>query len=85
MEAMAGGIPVVYTLDGGLPGLNGSTRSGWLVPEDNALALADLLTAFGGVDQHELVPVLQHARQKVEADFNQQVINRQLASLLHTL
>jgi len=29
--------------------------------------------------------VLRNARQKVEAEFNQQVINRQLASLLHTL
>jgi len=29
--------------------------------------------------------VLHNARQKVETEFNQQVINRQLASLLQTL
>ena len=32
-----------------------------------------------------LQPVLARARAKVETDFNQQVINRQLAGLLHTL
>jgi len=48
-------------------------------------ALADRLAAFSDIDQQTLIPVLQNARQKVEAEFNQQVINRQLASLLQTL
>lgn len=85
MEAMAVGIPVVSTLHSGIPELITSEHSGWLVPENNALALADRLAAFSDIDQQTLIPVLQNARQKVEAEFNQQVINRQLASLLQTL
>lgn len=49
------------------------------------MALADRLAAFSDIDQQTLEPVLHNARQKVETDFNQQVINRQLASLLQTL
>jgi colanic acid/amylovoran biosynthesis glycosyltransferase len=85
MEAMAVGIPVVSTLHSGIPELIKSDHSGWLVPENNAMALADRLAAFSDIDQQALEPVLQNARQKVETDFNQQVINRQLASLLQTL
>ena len=85
MEAMAVGIPVVSTLHSGIPELIKSDHSGWLVPENNAMALADRLAAFSDIDQQALEPVLHNARQKVEADFNQQVINRQLASLLQTL
>ncbi|HFV9243174.1 TPA: colanic acid biosynthesis glycosyltransferase WcaL [Enterobacter bugandensis] len=85
MEAMAVGIPVVSTLHSGIPELIKSDHSGWLVPENNAMALADRLAAFSDIDQQVLEPVLQNARQKVETDFNQQVINRQLASLLQTL
>ena len=85
MEAMAVGIPVVSTLHSGIPELIKSDHSGWLVPENNAMALADRLAAFSDIDQQALEPVLHNARQKVETDFNQQVINRQLASLLQTL
>ena len=85
MEAMAVGIPVVSTLHSGIPELIKSDYSGWLVPENNAMALADRLAEFSGIDQQALEPVIHNARQKVEADFNQQVINRQLASLLQTL
>ena len=81
MEAMAVGIPVVSTIHSGIPELIKSDHSGWLVPENNAMALADRLAAFSDIDQQALEPVLHNARQKVEADFNQQVINRQLASL----
>ena len=85
MEAMAVGIPVVSTVHSGIPELIQSDYSGWLVPENNAPALADRLAAFSEIDPQTLVPVLHNARQKVEAEFNQQVINRQLASLLQTL
>jgi colanic acid/amylovoran biosynthesis glycosyltransferase len=85
MEAMAVRIPVVSTIHSGIPELIKSDHSGWLVPENNAMALADRLAAFSDIDQQALEPVLHNARQKVEADFNQQVINRQLASLLQTL
>ncbi len=85
MEAMAVGIPVVSTLHSGIPELIDASESGWLVPENDASALAARLNELGGCDSHSLQPVVQKARAKVEAEFNQQVINQQLASLLQAL
>ncbi|HDR2893341.1 TPA: colanic acid biosynthesis glycosyltransferase WcaL [Enterobacter asburiae] len=85
MEAMAVGIPVVSTLHSGIPELIEPDHSGWLVPENDAPALAERLAAFSHIAPQELIPVLHNARQKVEAEFNQRVINRELACLLHTL
>ena len=85
MEAMAVGIPVVSTLHSGIPELVEADKSGWLVPENDACALAQRLAAFSQLDTDELAPVVKRAREKVEHDFNQQVINRELASLLQAL
>ena len=85
MEAMAVGIPVVSTLHSGIPELVEADKSGWLVPENDARALAQRLAAFSQLDTDELAPVVKRAREKVEHDFNQQVINRELASLLQAL
>ncbi|EFB2829986.1 MULTISPECIES: colanic acid biosynthesis glycosyltransferase WcaL [Escherichia] len=85
MEAMAVGIPVVSTLHSGIPELVEADKSGWLVPENDAYALAQRLAAFSQLDTDELAPVVKRAREKVEHDFNQQVINRELASLLQAL
>ena len=85
MEAMAVGIPVVSTLHSGIPELVEADKSGWLVPENDARALAQRLAAFSQLDTDELAPVIKRAREKVEYDFNQQVINRELASLLQAL
>ena len=85
MEAMAVGIPVVSTLHSGIPELVEADKSGWLVPENDARALAQRLAAFSQQDTDELAPVVKRAREKVEHDFNQQVINRELASLLQAL
>ncbi|QMI05673.1 colanic acid biosynthesis glycosyltransferase WcaL [Citrobacter sp. RHB25-C09] len=85
MEAMAVGIPVVSTVHSGIPELVDAGKSGWLVPENDATALAKQLAAFSEIDHDALQPVVQRAREKVEHDFNQQVINRQLASLLQTI
>ncbi len=85
MEAMAVGIPVVSTLHSGIPELVEADKSGWLVPENDAHALAQRLAAFSQLDTDELAPVVKRAREKVEHDFNQQVINRELASLLQAL
>lgn len=85
MEAMAVGIPVLSTVHSGIPELIASGDSGWLVAENDAQALAEKLKFVGRMDERSLQPVLQRARAKVETDFNQQVINRQLANLLHTL
>ena len=85
MEAMAVGIPVVSTLHSGIPELVEADKSGWLVPENDSRALAQRLAAFSQLDTDELAPVVKRAREKVEHDFNQQVINRELASLLQAL
>ncbi|EON2869623.1 colanic acid biosynthesis glycosyltransferase WcaL [Escherichia coli] len=85
MEAMAVGIPVVSTLHSGIPELVEADKSGWLVPENDARVLAQRLAAFSQLDTDELAPVVKRAREKVEHDFNQQVINRELASLLQAL
>ncbi|MEC9587194.1 colanic acid biosynthesis glycosyltransferase WcaL [Escherichia marmotae] len=85
MEAMAVGIPVVSTLHSGIPELVEADKSGWLVPENDARALAQRLAAFSQLDADKLAPVVKRAREKVEHDFNQQVINRELASLLQAL
>ncbi|EST01770.1 Colanic acid biosynthesis glycosyl transferase WcaL [Escherichia coli CE418] len=85
MEAMAVGIPVVSTLHSGIPELVEADKSGWLVPENDARTLAQRLAAFSQLDTDELAPVIKRAREKVEHDFNQQVINRELASLLQAL
>ena len=85
MEAMAVGIPVVSTLHSGIPELVEADKSGWLVPENDARALSQRLAAFSQLDTDELAPVIKRAREKVEHDFNQQVINRELASLLQAL
>ncbi|EFB2835742.1 colanic acid biosynthesis glycosyltransferase WcaL [Escherichia coli] len=85
MEAMAVGIPVVSTLHSGIPELVEADKSGWLVPENDARALAQRLAAFSQLDADKLAPVVKRAREKVEHDFNQQVINRELASLLQSL
>ncbi|EOM8311959.1 colanic acid biosynthesis glycosyltransferase WcaL [Escherichia coli] len=85
MEAMAVGIPVVSTLHSGIPELVEADKSGWLVPENDARALAQRLAAISQLDTDELAPVVKRAREKVEHDFNQQVINRELASLLQAL
>jgi len=85
MEAMAVGIPVVSTLHSGIPELVEADKSGWLVPENDARALAQRLAAFSQLEADKLAPVIKRAREKVEHDFNQQVINRELASLLQAL
>ncbi|ADO47906.1 colanic acid biosynthesis glycosyltransferase WcaL [[Enterobacter] lignolyticus] len=85
MEAMAVGIPVVSTRHSGIPELIDSGVSGWLVAESDAAALARQLSELSTADVSGLGPVVQRAREKVEAEFNQQVINRRLACLLQAL
>ncbi|WP_039058594.1 colanic acid biosynthesis glycosyltransferase WcaL [Enterobacter sp. Bisph1] len=85
MEAMAVGIPVVSTVHSGIPELIDAGHSGWLVPENDADALAQRLASFCELESTDLLPVVTRAREKVEHDFNQKIINQQLASLLQTL
>ncbi|VDZ78112.1 glycosyltransferase [Salmonella bongori] len=76
---------MVSTVHSGIPELVEAGKSGWLVPENDAQALAARLEIFSRIDHDTLKPVVQRAREKVAQDFNQQVINRQLASLLQTM
>lgn len=85
MEAMAVGIPVISTVHSGIPELVESGKSGWLAPENDAPALAERLAAFSQLDSEQVQPIVQCAREKIEAEFNQLAINKQLASLLQTM
>lgn len=85
MEAMAVGIPVVSTVHSGIPELIDAGESGWLVPENDATALANRLAELCTADSQYLQPVVTRARAQVESKFNQQVINQQLACLLQAL
>jgi len=85
MEAMAVGLPVVSTRHSGIPELIDSGESGWLVAENDAAALARQLGELSTASASGLGPVVQRAREKVEAEFNQQIINQRLACLLQGL
>ncbi|EEU9584152.1 TPA: colanic acid biosynthesis glycosyltransferase WcaL [Escherichia coli] len=82
MEAMAVGVPVISTLHSGIPELIDTGKSGWLVPENDPDELANQLAEFSRFDYKILEQVVTSAREKVENDFNQQLINNQLAVLL---
>lgn len=85
MEAMAVGIPVISTVHSGIPELVESGKSGWLAPENDAQALAERLAAFSLLDSEQVQSIVQCAREKIENEFNQLAINKQLASLLQTM
>ena len=81
MEAMAAGVPCLSTVHSGIPELIEDGRSGWLVPERDADALADKLAAIQrGV--YDLAAVARHARETVESRFNQHRLHDQLAAQL---
>lgn len=85
MEAMAVGIPVISTVHSGIPELVESGKSGWLAPENDEQALAERLAAFSLLESEQVQPIVQCAREKIEKEFNQLAINKQLASLLQTM
>lgn len=85
MEAMAVGIPVIATQHSGIPELIDTGQSGWLVPENDPAALAASLQYFISLDHAALEPVLARARHKVETEFNQQAIYRDLSGMLSSL
>ncbi|UPG88082.1 glycosyltransferase [Luteibacter aegosomaticola] len=81
MEAMAAGVPCLSTLHSGIPELIENGRSGWLVPERDAAALAQTLTAIQR-GEYNLDAVARQARDTVESRFNQHRLHDQLAAQL---
>lgn len=84
MEAMAVGLPVVSTVHSGIPELIEHNVSGWLVPENDAEALADTLLKLSQ-NEIDVAPVVAAARHKVETEFNQHIAYRELAQILEQL
>lgn len=84
MEAIAVGLPVVSTFHSGIPELIENNVSGWLVPENDAEALADTLLKLSQGDV-DVAPVVAAARHKVETEFNQHIAYGELAQLLERL
>lgn len=84
MEAMAVGLPVVSTVHSGIPELIENNVSGWLVPEDDAGALAETLLQLSQGDI-DVAPVVAAARHKVETEFNQHIAYGELAQILERL
>jgi glycosyltransferase involved in cell wall biosynthesis len=77
IEAAASGVPVIATRSGELPFLVASLGAGWIVEEDDAAALADILRTLGE-DREQLVSAGRRARRSVEETYSDQTVVRQL-------
>lgn len=84
MEAMAVGLPVVSSDHSGIPELIENNVSGWLAAEGDDRSLAEILSSLAH-GSHDIAPVVQAARNKVETEFNQHIAYRELASILELL
>jgi colanic acid/amylovoran biosynthesis glycosyltransferase len=77
MEAMAAGLIVVSSLHSGIPELVEDGRSGFLAPEGDAAGLAARLQRIA--DDPEAWPAISlAARKRVEAEFNNDILNDRL-------
>lgn len=83
MEAMARGLPVVSTFHSGIPELIENEVSGWLVAEHDAANLAVVLEKLAR-NQVPVGAVVAKAREKIETDFNEKLINQALAQKLES-
>ncbi|NDL62333.1 glycosyltransferase [Acerihabitans arboris] len=81
MEAMACGLPVVSTFHSGIPELVENSVSGWLAPEFDDVKLAEIIESIiqGTTDVHS---VLLNARKKIEDEFNEMTLNKNLSEKL---
>ena len=80
MEAMARGVLVVATKHSGIPELIVDQRSGWLVPERDSAAIAQVLSLVGGGACRPGEMRLA-ARAAVESGFNNAKLDRQLVEI----
>lgn len=84
MEAMASGVPVVSTRHSGIPELVEDGVSGVLVPERDAIALADA-TANLLQNQGRRLGIVRAARARVEAEFSLALQNDLLVEIYRGL
>lgn len=81
MEAMAVGIPVISTTHSGIPELIQNRISGWLVPENDPVALAEVIMKLNG-NEFDIAKITTNARKKVDTEFNQHVAYSKLIEVL---
>ena len=84
MEAMAAGLTVLSTYHSGIPELIEDQKTGFLAPERDIEALAAQLL---WIAEHpaECERIALAARRKIEAEFNADVLNDQLAHMITRL
>ncbi|MBN1268842.1 MAG: glycosyltransferase [Kiritimatiellae bacterium] len=78
IEAMASGVPVVSTHHSGIPELIEDGVSGFLVPEQDHVALADCLQHGLEMSAEGREPIRRAARARVETEFDARVWNQRL-------
>lgn len=81
MEAMAKGVLCLSTFHSGIPELIENNISGLLVPERDANAIANTLTAL--LSRNDIAQLKQHARHVIEQHFDQNTLGEELAALIH--
>lgn len=78
MEAMAVGTPVVSTYHSGIPELIEHDVSGFLVGENDSLALAEIIMDIRNRPLDEIIQVTKNARLKIELTFNRDASYREM-------
>jgi colanic acid/amylovoran biosynthesis glycosyltransferase len=84
MEAMAAGLPVVSSRHSGIPELITHQRTGLLAPEKDFLTLSKHLEWIAD-HPAECEAMTRAAREAVERNFNNRLLNDRLASLINSL
>ena len=79
LEAMATGLPVAATQHGGIPEAIEHGRSGWLVPEEDHIALSNAMQEMTS-SPRALIEMGWRAREAVVRHFEQEVQTRLLES-----
>ena len=70
MEAMAAKLPVIATSVGGTPELVVHNKTGFLVPAENTVALAEALVAMIILEQEERIEMGLAGHNRVVEEFN---------------
>ncbi|HFU7090351.1 TPA: glycosyltransferase [Bacillus cereus] len=81
MEAMARGKLVISTYHSGIPELLKNEYNGWLVPENDSLALADKIEEVL-ITKSSWFNTSYNARKTIQKDFNIEYLNRRLIKVI---